>query len=81
MGDFLEEQYRKYYSQTRQYALGESKYAVILITDRRSGLKNGNIRVSAPHNCILIRKDPKDNLWCAIFVFQVFLKSPSKLRT
>ncbi|MFX0135237.1 MAG: hypothetical protein ACFFDN_16455 [Candidatus Hodarchaeota archaeon] len=81
MEDFLEEQYRIHYPQTRQYALGESKYAIILITDRRLGVKNGNISVSSPHSCILFRKHAKDNIWCAIFVFQVFSKSPSKLKT
>lgn len=80
MEDFLEEQYRIHYPQARQYALGESKYAIILITDRRSGVKNGNIRVSSPLNCILFRKDEKDNIWCGVFVFQVFLKSPSRLK-
>ena len=82
MGDFLEEQYKEHYLQVRQYALGkESRYAVVLIADRRPGIKNGNIRISAPHNCILFRYDQKDKLWCVIFVFQVFLKSPSKLKT
>jgi len=80
MVDFLEERYRLHYPQTRQYALGESKYAVILITDRRSGVKSGNIRPSAPEKCILFKKNEEDNIWCALFVFQVFTKSPSKLK-
>lgn len=82
MEDFLEEQYKEHYLQVRQYALGkESRYAVILIVDRRQGIKNGNISTSAPHNCISFRYSQKDKLWCAILVFQVFLKSPSKLKT
>lgn len=82
MEDFLEEKYKEHYLQIRQYALGkESRYSVILIADRRPGIQNGNIRTSAPHNCVSFRYDQRDKLWCAIFVFQVFLKSPSKLKT
>ncbi|MFW9878028.1 MAG: hypothetical protein ACFFG0_33525 [Candidatus Thorarchaeota archaeon] len=79
--DFLEKKYREYYPQTRQYALGESKYAVILITDRRPEIKRGIISPSAPENCILFRHNKEDNIWCAIFVFQVFTKTPSQLKT
>ncbi|TXT60864.1 MAG: hypothetical protein BAJALOKI2v1_70016 [Promethearchaeota archaeon] len=79
IGDFLEEQYRRHYPQVRQYALGESKYAVLLITDVRREVKNCDVFPSAPENCILFKYNEEDNIWCAIFVFQVFLKSPSQL--
>ena len=82
MVDFIEEKYKEYYPQTRQYALGErSNYAIILITDRRTTVKNGNIRTSAPENCIQIRFNEEDKIWCAVFVFQVYTKPPSKLKS
>lgn len=52
----------------------------ILITDRRSRVKSSDISPSAPENCILFTKNEEDNIWCAVFVSQVFTKSPSKLK-
>ena len=82
MADFLEERYKKHYPQTSQYALGEgSKYAIILITDRRPGVNNCDIKPSAPENCFLIKKNEEGNIWCAVFVFQVYTKTPSQLKS
>ncbi len=64
MTDFLEEMYEEHYPQTRQYALGVgSKYANILITDRRPRVKTSDIGPSAPENCMILRKNEEDNLW------------------
>ncbi len=81
MKAFLEEQYKKYYSQIRRYMGGQqSKYGILLITDKREGIKNDVIRASVPENCLIFQYNERDDLWCAVFAFQVLLKSPSQLK-
>ncbi len=82
ISEFLEEQYEKHYPQVRRYAIGKhSKYAILLITDKREEIRNDTIRASSPNKCLLFQYNEDDEIWCAVFVFQVFQKSPSQVRT
>ncbi len=82
MKEFLEEQYKKYYPQVRRYMGGQqSKYGILLITDKREEIKNDVIRASVPGSCLIFQYNEGDDLWCAVFAFQVLLKSPSQLKT
>jgi len=77
----LEEQYNKCYPQIKQYAKGkDSKYAILLLTDRRAEIVNNEIQIAVPDRCIQFRYNKKDDLWVAVFAFQVFLKTPSQLK-
>ena len=79
--EFLIEQYKIHYPQVRRYAIGkQSKYAVILITDKREDIITDKIRASSPNNCLLFQNNEEDNIWCAVFAFQVLKKSPSQLK-
>lgn len=82
IGEFLEEQYEIHYPQVRRYAIGkQSKYSILLITDKREEIINDKIRAASPNNCLLFKYDEEDKLWCAVFAFQVLQKSPAHLRS
>lgn len=82
IGDFLKEQYKIHYPQVRRYAIGkQSKYAILLITDKREDIIKDEIRASSPNKCLLFQYNKEDNLWCAVFAFQVIQKSPSQVKT
>ena len=82
IGDFLREQYEIHYPQVRRYAIGkEGKFAILLITDKREEVRNDTIRASSPSKCLLFQYNEEDNLWCAVFAFQVIQKSPSQVKT
>ena len=79
--DFLEEQYEIHFPQERRYAIGkQSKYSILLITDKREEIIDGTNRAASPNKCLLFQYDEKDNLWCAVIAFQVIQKSPSELK-
>ncbi len=79
--EFLKEQYENHYPQVRRYGIGKrSKYAILLITDKREEIINDAIRVSSPNKCLMFQYNKEDNLWCAVFAFQVFKKTPSQAR-
>ena len=80
--EFLEEQYENHYPQIRRHAIGkQSKYAILLITDKREAIINDTIRASSSNKCLLFQYNEDDNLWCAVFAFQVFQKSLSQVIT
>lgn len=80
--EFLKEQYENHYPQVRRYAIGkQSKFAILLITDKREDIIKDKIRASSPNKCLLFQYNKEDNLWSAVFAFQVIQKSPSQVKT
>lgn len=80
--EFLEEQYEEHYRQVKRYGTGkQSKYAVLLITDKREEIINATFEASSPNNCLLFQYNEEAKLWYAVFAFQVLQKSPAQLKS
>ena len=80
INEFIDEQYNKHYTQISQYANGsDSRYSILVIADKRPEVLDCKIKPDSPHNCLSFKYNKKDNLWCAIFVFQVYTKAPSQM--
>lgn len=75
--NILEEKYNKHKDQIIREA-GKSGFGILCIADIRKEIKN-NIVVAFPlKKCFHIYY--KNNIWIAVFLFQAFTKTPSKVK-
>jgi len=72
----IEEKYQKHKNQLLREA-GKSGYGLLVIADIREEIKNNDIPAHPLKNCLKIFLE--NNIWIAVYLFQAFTSTPSKL--
>jgi len=76
--NILEEKYNKHKDQVIREA-GKSGFGILCIADIRRDIKNNSVAAFPLKKCFHIYYE--NNIWIAVFLFQAFTKTPSKVKS